>query len=169
MQDKLDLEAVRRRYLPASGIRILLLGESPPPIRGFFYTGDSTLFEETVTVFAEECGFPSEASDFLDRFCDAGFFVEDFSQIRGDKPANRADAPDVQAAVRRLAGLIDDQGPVAVVGLLKRIRGLVGRTVAASAHPATPWRCLTFPYWKSENKRARYRDELRQVLRDYGC
>jgi hypothetical protein len=39
------LRRIRERYKP-DAMRVLLLGESPPPY-GFFYRGDSTLFRES--------------------------------------------------------------------------------------------------------------------------
>ncbi len=68
-----DLVTIRERYRP-SAVRVLLIGESPPPGRGFFYTGESSLFKFTVPVLVQQCGFTAEPAGFLRRFAEAGFF-----------------------------------------------------------------------------------------------
>jgi hypothetical protein len=80
---------------------VLLLGESPPPGRGFFYSGDSSLYRFTFPVLSEECGFPTEPTAFLSRFAEARFFLDDFSSTRGDKTAARVGDRDV---ARRSSG-----------------------------------------------------------------
>jgi len=164
-----DLEAIRLGYRPDADIRVLLIGESPPPGRGFFYTGDSTLFRASVPVFAERCGFPSDPEAFLRRFAGEGFYLDDLSTLRGDHPGDRPDADDVKTSLRRLAGMIDEHRPVVVVGVLDRICSLVERVVALSSEPGTPVRCLPFPYWKSESAKREYQRGLRDVLEEFGC
>jgi hypothetical protein len=73
-----DLEATRARYAPKR-LRVLFLGESPPPIRGFFYTGDSTLFTHTSAVMVHRCSMPTAPERFLRAFQAAGFFLDDYS------------------------------------------------------------------------------------------
>jgi hypothetical protein len=164
-----DLEAVRRAHLPPDGIRLLLLGESPPPGKGFFYTGDSTLFRATVPVFVEECGFPSGATEFLSAFAGGGFFLEDFSSIRGAKPHLTPQHHEVAGTVRRLAKLVTEYAPVAVVGVLREIEGLVQRVVAESDRPDTPVSSLRFPYYRSPSAQRAYQHGLRRVIAEYGC
>src|SRR4051794_4067480 len=91
-----ELEAIRERYRPRGAIRVLMLGESPPRGRGFFYLGESSLYRFTAPVLREECGFPDGVLAFLSRFAQAGFFLDDFSPRRGDKPAARPHDRDVQ-------------------------------------------------------------------------
>lgn len=162
-----DIERVRSRFTPER-IRILLLGESPPPKRGFFYTGDSTLFYETVAVMTEACGFSGSPVAFLTSFRKAGFFFDDFSQQRGDKPGRRPLDPDVQQAVRRIAGLISAHKPDAVVAVLRTLQLLVQESVTASGFEA-PVRVLRFPYWRDEDAKEAYRNGLRAVLGEFGC
>jgi hypothetical protein len=159
-----ELEAIRRKYLPPDGVRILLLGESPPPGRGFFYTCDSSLYRFTWPVLVEGYGFPAEPSRFLESFAAAGFFLDDFSPIRGDKPARRSRDPDVQQAIERIAATISADAPVAVVGVLQALGELVSRTVAASTRPATRWECIQFPHPRNEAGQRRYQDGLRRIV-----
>lgn len=163
-----DLEAVRAEYRP-SRIRVLMLGESPPPSRGFFYTCDSTLYRVSLPVFDDVCNFPRSCRQFLAAFMKAGFYLDDFSSFRGDHPNERPEAPEVRAAVDRLALLISDHHPVMVLGVLERISYLVAKTVEVSNHPDTPWRCLPFPYHKDAGKQARFTRGLREVLEEVGC
>jgi hypothetical protein len=79
-----ELEAIRCSFRPDK-IRVLLLGESPPPRRGFFYTRDSSLYRFTAPVLQREWNFPTEPAAFLARFAESGFFLDDFSSRRGDK------------------------------------------------------------------------------------
>jgi hypothetical protein len=162
-----ELEAIRLRFRP-DPIRILLVGESPPPSRGFFYTGDSTLFTHTSSVMIEQCGMPAQSAEFLTAFQEAGFFLEDFSTKRGDKPARRPDANDTQAAVERVAEMIRHHMPVAVVAVLLSIRALVDRSVRASGADVAV-RSLEFPHWRDEGTQNRYRRGLAEILREFGC
>jgi hypothetical protein len=148
---------------------VLLIGESPPRGRGFFYTGDSALYRFTAPVLLEECSFPQGRERFLGRFSDAGFFLDDLSPTRGDKPAARASDPDVRAAVARLAATISADAPVVVVGVLLSLRALVREIVAASSRPHTPWECLHFPHPRNEEEQRRYKAGLRKIVREFGC
>lgn len=161
-------ETVRQRFRPER-IRILLLGESPPPGRGFFYTADSSLYRFTSPVLQEECGFPLEPRAFLSRFAGPGFYLDDYSPRRSDKPAQRASDPDIRSAVERIASNISANAPVFVVGVLLSLEELVDETVASSNHPETPWRCLHFPHPRNEQGQRRYQSGLREVLRTVGC
>lgn len=163
-----DLEAIRQRFLPAGGIRVLMVGESPPPVRGFFYTGDSTLYRHTQPALVERCRFPSERDPFLARFAREGFYLADISTARGDKPHLRATAPDVQDAAAGLSRLIGAR-TVAVVGVLREIEPLVRAIVEQSDQPGCPWRCLTFPNSRNLGLQDRYRLELRRALQEFGC
>jgi hypothetical protein len=167
--DEQSLERLRTGFRPTAGVRILMIGESPPPGRGFFYSGDSTLFRQTSDVMASMCGFPTDRDAFLDQFAEAGFFLEDVSPHRGDKPHTRPHADDVMDAIGRLADLVTEEEPQLVVGVLQEIRDIVHWIVARSERPTTPWRCLTFPYYRSTSAQDAYRRGLRDVLVEFGC
>ena len=164
-----DLETIRDRYRPKSAVRVLLVGESPPPGRGFFYTGNSTLFKFTAPVLMKQCGFPAEPADFLRRFAQAGFFLDDFSSQRGDKPAARANDPDVREAVHRIADTISVDAPVVVVGVLRSLSELLAETVEKSTRPDTPWQCLPFPYPRNQSGQRSYQQGLGQIIVEFGC
>jgi hypothetical protein len=162
-----ELEQLRAEYRPAS-VRLLLLGESPPPGKGFLYLARSTIFTCTRRVLVEHYDFPSNAGAFLDAFAAAGFYLEDFSARRGDQPASRPDDAEVRASVARIAALIGSERPLVVVGVLQRIERLVGEAVEQSERPETPWICLPFPNWRSDSTRKAYESELRRVIEDFG-
>lgn len=166
----LDLEEIRSSYRPASGeLRVLFVGESPPRGRGFFYAADSTLFRCMVPVLVEECGFPEEPEAFLERFREGGFYIEDFSHVRGDKPAKNPDGPEARAGVERIAELIGDEEPEVVVGVLsgKAFQGLLEEAVAASSRPETSWRCLRFPYHRDPDAQDAFKYQLTRAIRDF--
>lgn len=163
-----SLERLRTSFRPTS-VRVLMVGESPPPGRGFFYSGDSTLFRHTARVMATYCGFPTDPDPFLREFAAAGFFLTDLSPRRGDKPHLRPNAQDVADSVDRLAELVTDEHPQVVVGVLREIRAFVRSIVEGSGHPGTPWRCLPFPYYRSPSARDAYRRGLGQVVAEFGC
>jgi hypothetical protein len=162
-----ELEQLRAEYRPAS-VRVLLLGESPPPGNGFFYLARSTIFTCTRRVLVEQSGFPHEADAFLDAFAAAGFFLDDFSPQRGDQPASRPADAVVRASVARIAATIGSERPLVVVGVLQRIERLLGEAVEQSQRPDTPWICLPFPNWRSDSTRKAYEAALRRVLEDFG-
>lgn len=163
-----DLEAIRGSFRPTK-IRVLLLGESPPPRRGFFYTGDSSLYRFTAPVLQEQCGFPVEPAAFLARFAESGFFLDDFSSRRGDKPAERAGDCDVRAAVKRIAESVTTDHPTIVVGVLVGLSVLVEAAVKASTRPDTRRQCVAFPHPKNDRGQRRYQEGLREILRSVGC
>ncbi len=148
---------------------MLLLGESPPRGRGFFYTGNSSLYQFTAPVLQRECKFPLDRAAFLERFVEAGFFLDDFSSIRGDKPANRAGDHDVREAIERIAETITSDEPTFVVGVLLGLSDLVEQAVTTSSRPDTPWQCLPFPHPKNEQGQRRYQAGLREILRRAEC
>jgi hypothetical protein len=161
-----ELEQLRAEYRPAR-IRLLLLGESPPPGNGFFYLARSTIFTCTRRVLVEQCDFPHDANSFLDAFAAAGFFLDDFSPRRGDQPASRPEDADVRESVARIAEAIGIERPCVVVGVLQRIERLVGEAVEQSQRPETPWICLPFPNWRSDSTRKAYEAALRRVIEDF--
>lgn len=65
-------------------------------------------------------------------FRTAGFHLDDFSPIRGDKPATRFKDRDVRETVDRI-WMVGADGPSIVVGVLLSLRDLVARVVALSA------------------------------------
>jgi hypothetical protein len=166
--DETNLESIRARFLPDGGVRVLLVGESPPPGRGFFYSADSTLFRETHKVFMDRCGYSEDEVTFLRQFADGGFFLVDLSSVRGDKPHLRQSAPDVLSSLSAVATLIGVR-TIAVVGVLLDIDDLVHAAVKASPKASVRIHSLPFPFHRSEQLQARYRSGLDRILQDVGC
>lgn len=69
-----------------------MIGESPPPGRGFFYTGDSTLFHHTAEVMAAECRFPTDRDLFLRRFAARGSSLQTSRPIAATSPTRSSAA-----------------------------------------------------------------------------
>jgi hypothetical protein len=114
----------------------------------------------------EANALPSDPAQFLCSFAKAGFFIDDFSQRRGDKPASRAGDADVRESVLRIGETISADAPLIVVGVLHGLSELVQESVHASTRPDTPWRCLHFPHSRNPQGQRRYQEGLREVLRD---
>lgn len=164
-----DLEQLRQDYQPES-IRLLFLGESPPP-RGprFFYLGNSALFDATQPVFVDECGFPADADSFLIRFAETGCYLEDVSKVPGDKPSAWPEGDErAKVAIARIARLLDDHEPVAVVTVIRSACPIAEAAVASSTSTTTVCRHLPFPHPRNLAGTARYQRELGHVLREFG-
>ena len=159
-----DLEQKRMSFLPEGPLRVLMIGESPPPGRGFFYCGDSTLYRATKPILCDRLGFPDDRERFLASFRKSGWYLEDFSTIRGDKPHLRPRAPKVVSAIQRLSDFVGQRRPTVVVGVLLEIAPLVSAVIERSECPQTPWRCLRFPYWRSRPAMAAYQEGLRELI-----
>jgi hypothetical protein len=74
------LEAIRESYRPAS-VSHLLVGESPPAGRTFFYLANSLLFQATYQAFVAQIGDVPRGEDFLRWFSTNGWFVTDLCRI----------------------------------------------------------------------------------------
>lgn len=83
------------------------------------------------------CSFASDCKEFLDRFSAEGFYLDDFSVERGKKADDLSKA-ESDAAVTRIAGLITEHRPNAVIGVLESIEHLVRAAVQKSDAPETP-------------------------------
>src|SRR3972149_4195099 len=81
------LEKLRLHYKPAR-IVLLLVGESPPPRRGFFYDADSPegqLSRNTRRVFEDVSGVEfADRRDFLNHFKREGCYLYDLFGPRGE-------------------------------------------------------------------------------------
>ncbi len=167
LHDTETLELTRRTFLPGGSLRVLLIGESPPPVRGFFYFGDSSLFRATRPVLCKKLELPHDRDAFLAGFRAAGWFLDDLSTLRGDKPHLRPESIDVLASIDRLADIVESMSPEVVVGVLREIEALVRAVVQRPDGRETPWRCLRFPYHKDPDAVATYQQELSDVISEF--
>jgi len=152
-----------RLYCRPSRIVLLLVGESPPPRKGFFYDATSTegpLSRNTRKLFEDlfDKQYPARR-DFLNDFQSKGCYLVDLFKKRG-KTVNDATQQEKAAAVSALRSLILDAKPRNVVSVLKRTSKLVeiatrGAEASVLHHP------LPYP---TRNSIKEYSSGLRLIL-----
>ena len=157
-----DLENLRRCYRP-SRIVLLLVGESPPPRKGFFYDEGSTegpLSRNTRKLFEDlfDKRYPAKR-DFLNDFQSKGCFLVDLFKERG-KTVYKATQQEKAAAVATLCSLIRDAKPRNVVSVLKRTSRLV-EIAAREAKVPVRFKPLPYPTYKGIRE---YYSELHLII-----
>ena len=156
------LENLRLYYRPAR-IVLLLVGESPPPRKGFFYdagASEGPLSRNTRKVFEDlfDKRYPARR-DFLNDFQSNGCFLVDLFKERG-KTVNDATQQEKAAAVAALYSLIQDAKPRNVVSVLKRTSRLV-EIAARGAKVPVLHKPLPYP---TRNSIKEYSSGLRLIL-----
>jgi len=156
------LENLRLYYRPAR-IVLLLVGESPPPRKGFFYdagSSDGPLSRNTRKVFEDffEQRYPAKR-DFLNDFQSKGCFLVDLFKVRG-KTVPKATQQEKAAAVAAMCSFIQDAKPRNVVSVLKRTSRLV-EIAARGAKVPVLHKPLPYP---TRNSIKEYSSGLRLIL-----
>ncbi len=140
------LEELRSSYKP-SKIILLLVGESPPPHKGFFYdpaAAEGQLSRNTRKVFEAHFGIEySNRQNFLDHFKRKDCYLFDVFKSRG-KTIYVADPKEKEAAVSELSKFLREEKPKIVVSVLKRTSGLVAKAVQRSQIKVS-YRVLPYP------------------------
>ncbi len=129
-----DFEATRLEFRPET-IRLLLVGESPPSVGGFFYEGDSQLAKHTRTAFEAVFGCFPDPQAFLRAFQSRGFYLEDLSPQPVDRETGVLREAAQRAGVERIAALIDSAQPQAVVVVGKSLESAVKTAAAVRGVP----------------------------------
>jgi hypothetical protein len=159
------LEKLRLRYKPAR-IVLLLVGESPPPHKGFFYDADSPegqLSRSTRRVFEDVSGVRfTDRRDFLSHFKRKGCYLYDLFGPRG-KTILKADRRDQEAAVEKLSNLLRREKPKIALSVLKRTSKLVAKAVERAQIPVN-YRTLPYP---TRNYVTQYRSGLAAILTSF--
>ena len=159
------LERLRLHYKPRR-ILLLLVGESPPPRRGFFYDADSPegqLSRNTRRVFEDVSGVRfTDRRDFLSHFKRKGCYLYDLFQPRG-KTMLRASRREQEAAVEKLSNLLQQEKPKITVSVLKRTSKLVEKAIERAQIPVN-YRTLPYP---TRNYVTQYRSGLAAVLTSF--
>jgi len=152
------LEKLRLRYKPAR-IVLLLVGESPPPHKGFFYDADSPegqLSRNTRRVFEDASGVEfADRRDFLNHFKRKGCYLHDLFGPRG-KTIFRASPREREAAVGKLSNLLRQEKPKTTVSVLVRTSKLVAKAIERTRIPVS-YRTLPYP---TRNYVTQYRSGL---------
>ncbi len=141
-----DLEKLRVAFKP-SKIVLLLVGESPPPHRGFFYDAtvpEGQLSRSTRKAFQDQ--FRIEYADrpaFLNDFQARGCYLFDLFKQRG-KTFPTTTKQERNIAIEELRSLLQAGKPRLVASTLRRISGLVEEAVKPS-QLTVQYRTLPYP------------------------
>ena len=119
-----DLEKLRLRYKPRA-ILLLLVGEAPPPHKGFFYdttVPEGQLSRNTRRVFENlnEMEYATR-EEFLAQFRASHCYLTDLFKQRGQTIHN-ADRGERQEGIRQLTRILQKEKPRMVTSVLKRIQ-----------------------------------------------
>ncbi len=146
LKDKDNLEKLRVAFKP-SRIVLLLVGESPPPRRRFFYdptVPEGQLSRTTRKAFQDR--FQIEYADrqaFLSHFQANGCYLFDLFKQRGKTfPATTREERNI--AVDELGSFLQEEKPRLVASTLRRISGLVEEAVKTS-QLTLEYRSLPYP------------------------
>ncbi len=156
------LEELRLRYKPPT-ILLLLVGESPPPNKGFFYdttVPEGQLSRNTRKVF-ENMNKMKYASreEFLAQLKARHCYLTDLFKQRG-QTIHKADKPERQKAVRQLTNILQKEKPRVVISVLKRIQEPVEEAVRR-ADVRVSHRSIYYP---TRQFIPRYRSGLHAIL-----
>jgi len=156
------IDDLRERYRP-SRTRVLFVGESSPAQETHFYRANSNLYRATRAAFAAAYGedrVPG-GEGFLRYFRDRGCWLVDLA----DRPINRLPPPErrqsVERGVQRLADLIRQERPQAIVAVKRDIATAVERAASLADAEATLLVVLPFPVRQWAH---RYVEGLRDFL-----
>jgi len=156
------LEKLRLHYKPGK-IVLLLVGESPPRRKGFFYDADSPegqLSRNTRRAFEDVSGVRfTDRKDFLNQFKSKSCYLYDLFKPRG-KTILRADRREREVAVEKLSDLLRQEKPKTTVSVLKRTSKLVEKAVERAQIPVV-FRTLPYP---TRNYVTQYRSGLASIL-----
>ncbi len=157
-----DLEKLRVGFKP-SRIVLLLVGESPPPHRGFFYdptVSEGQLSRNTRKVFQDHFRLEyADRQEFLSHFQAKGCYLTDMFKQRG-KTFSTTTREERNTAVQDLQSFLQEENLKLVVSTLRRISGLVEGAVKTS-HLRVEYRTLPYP---TRQYIAEYRSKLGMIL-----
>ncbi len=158
------LEKLRVAFKP-SRIVLLLVGESPPPHRGFFYdptVPEGQLSRNTRKTFRDK--FRIEFADrhaFLSHFQAKGCYLFDLFKQRG-MTFPTTTKQERNLALEELCSFLQEEKPRLVASTLRRISGLVEEAVKTS-RLTVEYRTLPYP---TRQYITEYRSKLGLILSD---
>ncbi len=151
-----NAEALRAAYRP-DRIAVLFVGESAPAGGTFFYAGDSQVHRYLSDALSPH--LPG-SRPFLDRFRDAGLYLDDLVLTPVNRLAPRERAARNLAAVPCLAARLAAYRPLAVVGIAKTIAIPLAQALAR-AGLTCPLHVISFP---GTGQQANFRREIGGLL-----
>ncbi|WP_353183304.1 hypothetical protein [Bosea sp. (in: a-proteobacteria)] len=151
-----NAEALRAAYRP-DRISVLFVGESAPAGGRFFYAGDSQVHRYLSKALSP---YLPGHRPFLDRFRDAGLYLDDLVLTPVNRLAPRERAARNLAAVPCLASRLAAYRPLAIVGIAK--------TIATPLAQARARACLTCPLhvvsFPGTGQQANFQREIGEIL-----
>jgi hypothetical protein len=136
----MNTETVRQQFRPPQ-ITTLFVGESAPISGDFFYLGNTQMKRYMQRAIEHHFG---ESDNFLTQFRRLGWYLDDLVLAPVNHLDNAARKAQCFAARESLAGRIAEYQPLAIVGLLHRVRDDVA-FAAAKANSNVPIHFVPFP------------------------
>jgi hypothetical protein len=158
-------DAIRCLHRPDT-IRVLFVGESPPASGQFFYLGNSALFRATRKAFVLTFDLLLKSTgSFLSYFRQSGCYLEDLVPfpINQYLPSSHERLSIRIENVPRLAAIISECQPVAVICVMQDIEAVVKRAVDESGISLKAFFPLPFP--RGEDNERLYISKLVVALR----
>ena len=153
---KNDRERLRESYRPER-VRVLFVGEAPPASGAFFYRRDSGLYRALSTTFEE--AFPRlRGHDFLAEFRDLGCYLVDLCGRPVDRLGSRERSEARRIGEARLAGVLRQLRPLAIVVLLRSINENSARAERVAAWSGAH---IVVPY---PGRWMRWRSQFKEIL-----
>ncbi len=153
-------ESLRQRYRP-NRIDILLVGESRPAGRTFFYLANSNLYYATHEAFQRALGPMPPAEDFLRYLQQHGVWLYDLADTPVDRMKGRPRRSVVQARAGELVALLRETKPRLIVAIKKNLAATVRLALDEAGIPSDRLRVLPFPLYQW---RAEYVESLSRLL-----
>ena len=155
-------ELIRQSYRP-SHIRLLLVGESPPASKKFFYV-KSAMTKHTAQAFKKAHGASfRDDEDFLHYFKRCGCYLDDLCHNPVDDLSKPKREERLKASIDGLAQRIREMNPSVLAIALKRIERYVQVAVHRSGRQP---RVFVLPF-AGNGHQTKYVDQLREILCTY--
>jgi predicted transcriptional regulator len=143
-------EALRQRYRP-NRIDTLLVGESRPAGRTFFYLANSNLYYATHEAFQLALGPMPTGNAFLDLLRDRGVWLYDLADAPVDRMRGRPRRDTVRARASELVDLLRKSPPRLVIAVKKDLATTVRQAMEDAELDRDRLHVLPFPLYQWRN------------------
>src|ERR1700678_3003819 len=150
-----NAKKLRARYRPLK-IKVLFVGEAPPPGGRFFYAGNSQMYRHLREALQSRLGNPH---DFLQAFKDRGYFLDDLVLEPFDQIPAKERAPILKQNIPRLAQRMTRYQPEIVITLLKRIDPYVQDAISRARADVKHY-CVPSP---GNGQQSNFRREMAEI------
>jgi hypothetical protein len=158
----MDTEFIRQSYRPTD-IRLLLVGESPPASKKFFYV-KSAMTKHTAQAFEKAHGARfRDDEEFLHYFKICGCYLDDLCHDPVDDLPKAQREKRLKASVDGLAQRIREMNPSVLAVVLKKIERYVQQAVYMSGRQP---KVFVLPF-AGNGHQSKYVDQLCEILYKY--